>query len=123
MPVTLLSPPETRRRFEQDLATGLATLTIEEDGGRQRLEESGIELWSKTLRAFAIHPDDPLSAAARITARWGLRQGDWQVETEMRSVVTADDSAFHVHNELDAFEGGVRAYSRSWDFAVPRGPL
>jgi hypothetical protein len=35
-------------------------------------------------------------------------------------VQTATRDAFHIHAEMDAFEGNSRVMSRNWDCAVPR---
>jgi hypothetical protein len=34
--------------------------------------------------------------------------------------MTADGESFRVTNNLDAYEGNQRVFSKSWDFTVPR---
>ena len=49
-----------------------------------------------------------------------FRRGDWLVRTCTRTVLTADETSFHVTAELDAWEGSTRVFSRNWRRSIPR---
>ena len=49
-----------------------------------------------------------------------FRRKDWSVKTITRTVLTSDEAYFFIRAELDAYEGDVRIFSKSWDEKILR---
>jgi len=106
--------------IRRDVVTGATALTFRQDyGGRRRLE-SGLEFETYGEDVFTIAPDEPLSAVARSDRTDELARGNWRVRVDTWSVVSADAERFHVTNQIQAFEGHVRVFTKSWDRMIPR---
>ncbi|HWE62827.1 MAG TPA: CocE/NonD family hydrolase [Chloroflexota bacterium] len=113
-------PPETARRLAvqvlglnpgartitHDTATGRYELTVNRPYiGGARLLDSGREYTGATVDTYTIVEGEPLSA---------------QVQSRSTITMSADATHFHVTNALDAYEGNVRVFARTWTFTVPR---
>ncbi len=49
-----------------------------------------------------------------------FRRDDWKAKTITRTVLTSTRTDFIIRATLDAYEGDVRVYSRSFDERIPR---
>ena len=87
---------------------------------RGRMLDSGLEYESTRADVFSITAGDPLSARAECRRSVSFQRGDWRVHVETASTLTADAKTFHLTNVLDAYEGAVRVFAKTWHLAVPR---
>ncbi len=117
---TRLQPEVHKWRVIRDLATDESTLEVIKDDGTFRLDDIEWEVTSKTSEWYSYRDDD--FDSLRGETRWvrAFRRGDWSVRTVTRTVLTSDTTHFHLHAELDAYEGDDRVYSRNWRSAIPR---
>lgn len=118
--IEVLSPGSRERTMHHDVIRGKFRLTDCGGSGYQRIVESGIEFGSAYTNTYTIMEGDPLSASVRCDRTAKIGRGDWQTRVETSSVMTADAEAFHVTNTLDAYEGNVRVFAKTWNFKVPR---
>lgn len=118
----ILRAPSHHRATERR-ESGLTLLRSEDDLGRFRNRQSGLETDSKVQHLHWINPDDPLSAETE--ARWAFatRRGDWQVSTRSWTRMTADRETFIVSAGLEAFEGDELVYERTWEEIIERDHL
>ncbi|MGD9028742.1 MAG: CocE/NonD family hydrolase [Anaerolineae bacterium] len=116
---TLRHPRRTRTITEDvgDRRLGIHDLS---DHGRTRLTDTGLEVHSRIEDHFSIVEDDPLSASVSCTGEIGLRRDDWEVRAETFSQMTADGDHFTVTHVLDAYEGNVRVFNKTWHVRIPR---
>ena len=49
-----------------------------------------------------------------------ISRGGWRTRVETQSMLSATADEFMVTNSIDAYEGEVRVYSKSWYRSVPR---
>jgi putative CocE/NonD family hydrolase len=119
----LLRSPSRRRQVRRDLIDGTAELVDRIDDGGRRLLAGGLEFSAASANTYTIVADDPLSAQARCDHTIEIGRGDWQTRIETSSLMTADAAHFHVSNQLDAYEGQTRIFTKSWSFKVPRDHL
>jgi hypothetical protein len=49
-----------------------------------------------------------------------IARGGWQTRVQTESVMTSTATHFLITNQLEAFEGEVRVFARTWSFSVPR---
>ncbi|MCG5497301.1 CocE/NonD family hydrolase [Ectothiorhodospira variabilis] len=107
-------------RVVRDLAIDRSTLEVVNDQGTVLLSTLGLEMQRKALEWYSYRGDDFNSTRGETLWERGLRRDDWQIRTVTRTVLTSTIHEFHIHAELDAFEGEMRVYSRNWDISIPR---
>ncbi|REJ36839.1 MAG: peptidase S15 [Bacillota bacterium] len=90
------------------------------DEGRTRLVEDGLEWEWVNEDRFEIREGNPLTARVTSTRQVSLQRDDWSVRVETFSVMTSDRDNFIVTNTVDAYEGDVRVFSRTWHRVIPR---
>lgn len=118
--ITRLEGPEHNWLVHRDLAHDLSTLEVVKDEGRYRIDEIDLEVSDRTWDWYTYQGDDFESLRGETRTERGFSRGDWQVTTTTRTVLTADQSNFHIHAELDAWEGDKRVFAKNWDRCIPR---
>ncbi len=118
--VEMVRAKESGCEIRTNFVTGGHELVFRQDyGGRRRLP-NGLEFETFGEDGFTIVAGDPLSALTRSERTDGLSRGDWRVRVETSSVLTGDADSFLVTNTVDAYEGDVRVFAKTWSLAVPR---
>jgi hypothetical protein len=121
VPVEIMRPTQTGCFVHRDVADGTFLLEFVQDyGGRRRLVANGLEFEDGGKDTFTIVEGDPLSAVARSTRTSVRRRGDWSVRIETDSRLSGDAESFHVTNAIDAYEGNVRVWARTWTQKIAR---
>ena len=95
-------------------------MKVSTDDGRLRYLDNGLETDHRSVETFKVREGDPLSLSQHIRSTLEFQRGAWRVRVETDSLMTADASYFHLSNHLDAYEGDVRVFTKSWVTAVPR---
>jgi uncharacterized protein len=108
------------RTIEHDVAAGAWRLTDTEDHGCIRFIDAGLDYDRVHVDSYSICDGQPLSANVQCERTIGLQRGEWQTRVETASRMWADAAAFHVSNELKAFEGDRLVFSKTWRFSVAR---
>ncbi|MBI1777999.1 MAG: CocE/NonD family hydrolase [Proteobacteria bacterium] len=117
---TALKVGGSRRVLTRDLGLGWSEFVVENDTGVGRIEDHGLEVGSKTRQRYRIRPDDPLSAEIDVTWSQIVGRGEWQTRTETRTVMSATRENFLISAAVDAYEGGIRIFTKSWNRAISR---
>jgi len=120
LPVATLRPSRREHTVTHDHVTGWTTLRVFDDSGRMRFSDNGLETEHISTETFAAREGDPLSLRQQIRSSHEFQRAEWRVRIETDSVMTADATRFHVANELIAYEGDTRVFSKSWVSAIPR---
>ena len=121
--VTTLEPGEHNWIVHRDLATDTSTLAVINDNGRWRLDEIALEVEDRARELYVTTADDFASARGEVETVRSLRRGDWNVRTITRTSLTTDATMFHLHAQVDGYEGGERVYSRNFSEVIPRDLL
>jgi uncharacterized protein len=118
---TVLRLGAVHRRVTHDVATGIQDIEVLRDDGGARIESIGVETDFHKILRYRAHPDDP--TAARAEADYDIRhrhkQG-WDTRIRTHSAIACDGADFIVESDLEAFEGEIRIFSRSWTERIPR---
>jgi putative CocE/NonD family hydrolase len=117
---TEIRPARSIRQVIHDIATGISTILIQQDGGRHTVGPDGLEIGSGGKLHFEIQRDDPTSAVCKTEWYWHLKRDTWDVSCTIRSEVHSDCDDFIIVNSLEGTEAGERCYSRSWNAKIPR---
>jgi hypothetical protein len=117
----ILETGEAYRRVEIDLGSGNQSVHVLRDDGRSVIEEIQVETsFLKTLR-YRIHPIDPTSARAEAVYELVHRSGSgWDTRIKTRSAIACTATEFILEADLEAFDGAVRIFSRSWTERIAR---
>jgi hypothetical protein len=114
-----LRPEDATRTFTYDVTKGWLQMVDRIDDGRNRLS-NGIIYDSVITNIFSIVERQPTSARVQCLRQIELSRGDWQTRVETSSVMTSDQDYFHLTNILDAYEGQVQVFTKSWTRKIRR---
>jgi uncharacterized protein len=120
---TQLQEPHHNWRVLRDLSTDESALEVTLDEGSYVLDDIDLLVRSSAREWYRSRNDD--FASLRGETRWihEFARGDWHVRTETHQVLTCDATSFHLHAQLDAYEGEVRVFSRNWSKEIARNLL
>jgi len=114
-----LRPEDANRTFAYDVVKRQHQMTDWMDDGRNRLS-NGIIYDSVITNAFSIVEGQPTSAKVECRRQIEISRADWVTRVETLSVMTSDKDNFHLTNVLDAYEGQVRVFTKSWTRKIRR---
>ena len=120
LPIEMLRPAKVERSINQNVMTGVSTLSSVVDEGRIYFPESDVEYDVVARVETEICEGAPLSAKTRCRWRIEHKRDGWQTYIETDSVMTATAEHFVVTNRLEAFEGDTPVFEKVWDFQTPR---
>jgi len=118
-----LNPGEQRWQVTRDLIGYESALEVVKDLGVVRFPGIDLDVRRRAHEWYRWTGDDFGSVRGEVAWTMGFSRGDWSVTTVTRTTLTSDDTAFHLHAELDAYEGGERVYARNWRERIPRDHL
>ncbi|MCA9973102.1 MAG: CocE/NonD family hydrolase [Anaerolineales bacterium] len=118
--VELLRSGSRRKWVERDLIDGWTTAVLAVEEERMRFAHSGMVTDGRSRETLAVRDGDPLSMCNRVQHTLVYEQDDWRVRVETDSVLTADETTFHVTCQLAGYEGDARVFAKTWTFAIPR---
>ena len=108
------------RVLHHDLGTGAADVAFPWIDHRHTLSEDGTLLAERNVARYRIREGDPLSAAVECEVEVELGRGDWRTRVVARGEMTSTAEAFLLTASLDAYEGELRRFARTWAHAIPR---
>lgn len=119
----LRSPAGTSKSLTEP--DGTVALKTYDDYGKTRDPYHGLIVGSHVEMRYAIHPEDPASAAFHEAWNFTFERGDWQVEIDTENSMTCDAENFYLRRSLRATEGVEKSevMTREWSETIPRGFL
>ncbi len=118
--VEQIEPTHHTWRVTRDLATDESTLEVVKDEGVYRIHEIDLNVTDRVWEWYTSRADDFDSLEGKVYSIRGFKRGDWSVETHGTTVLRASPTHFHLHAQLDAYEGDQRVFSKNWDHRIPR---
>ncbi len=118
--VSFIEPPERRWTVTRDLATDTSTLEVVKNEGIRHLHAIGTEVHERAVERYSVQDDDLNSVQGEVHWVYAMCRDEWNVRTETFTRLTSNETEFHLHARLDAFEGDQRIYSRNWTSVIPR---
>jgi len=120
IPVTQVEEGEQRWTVSRDLVDYNSAVDIVKDRGVVRFDDIALELTRRGRERYSWVGDDVTSAAGETEWLMGFEREEWNVSTITRTMLTADETNFYLHAELDAYEGDDRVASYNWNRTIPR---
>ncbi|WP_299412364.1 CocE/NonD family hydrolase [uncultured Sulfitobacter sp.] len=118
-----LRPENHIRRQETDMVTGIHSLVIEDDFGKQQDAEHGLISGSCARERWDIHPDDPLSARGHCLWEDEMQRGDIQLRTRTECSMWSDADTFYLSAKIEAWENDTLVYTRDRNDEIARDNL
>jgi len=115
-----LQPTEHNWRVVRDLASNESALEVINDHGTVRLDDIDWTVTRDARERYSYVGDDFESLRGEVKATRRFQRGAWSVHTNMRTLLTCTAEHFHLHAELDAYEGDRRVFCNSWNQHIPR---
>jgi hypothetical protein len=110
---------DANRTLSYDSVKGQLQMVDRIDDGRNRLS-NGIIYDSVITNIFSILEGQPTSARVECKRQIEVSRDDWVTRVETSSVMTSDKNYFLLTNVLNAFEGPVRVFTKSWTSKICR---
>ncbi|MGI9334465.1 MAG: CocE/NonD family hydrolase [Gammaproteobacteria bacterium] len=120
MPHTVAQPYARSRSVSRDIETGTTIIEAVKDRGRIHLHEPDLWYAGRGTERYEIRDGEPLAAKAETHYAIAIERGRWRTRTETHTVMSATDDEFLITATLDAYEGDVRIFARSYDARIPR---
>jgi uncharacterized protein len=122
-PRTLMRPPRQEWLITHDLARDRSELKVVFDEGTYHLHDIDLEVRTAVEERYSYNDDEHDTLRGETHWERTFARGDWRVHTIARTIMTSDAAHFIVRADLDAYEGDVRVYTRSWNRRIPRNLL
>lgn len=116
----VLIPASSGRKIERDLATGIWTETLLEDGGRSYVPAIDLDVADGMTCSYTIQDDDPLSAEAVWNWHSTRNRDGWDIAISTETRLRATETEWLCDTEIDAKQDGVSVFSRAWRERIPR---
>jgi len=117
---TLLAPAQRQWQVNLDLGSNRVTLQVINNEARLRLDDHGLEIGREARENYSYRNNDYATVRGTVTQVRQFQRGDWTVRTVTSTILSADAERFFIRATLDAYEGDVRVFARSWDEEIPR---
>jgi hypothetical protein len=120
VPTTLLAPAHREWTVTHNLATNDVTQKIINKDAKIRLDEIDLEMQKDSTETYTYCNNNYDTVRGEVLTTRSLKRGDWHAISITRTILTSTRTHFYIRATLDAYEGDVRIFSKSWDEAIPR---
>jgi hypothetical protein len=117
---TQLRPSEQQWTVSRDLVDYQSALEVVKDGGVVLFDDIGLEVGRRTYQRYSWMADDFESAHGEVVGTMTFRRDGWSVRTVTRTILSCSQKDFHLHAQLDGYEGERRVFSKNWEQSIPR---
>jgi putative CocE/NonD family hydrolase len=111
---------EQRWQVTRDLVDDASELHVVKDSGGIRFDDIGLEVDQRVEERYGSTGNDFDSVSGEVVSTSTFSREEWRVSAITRTKLTSDTTNFHLHAELDAYEGDERLLSLNWDRTIPR---
>jgi len=115
-----LRPVHRSRVITRSVDSGTVEIMAVKDRGETHLGEIDLTIAGSGTDRYQLTGDDPLSARHETEYTIEMRRGDWQIRTVGVIAMTATATDFLLSATMDAYEGEMRVFSKSWTQKTPR---
>ncbi len=117
---TLLVPAKREWTVTHNLANNEVTLNVINNDKQFRLNDINLELRRDSREKYTYSNNEYDTVRGYVKGVREFRRDNWKVKTITRTVLTSTRKDFIIRATLDAYEGDVRVFSKSFDERIPR---
>ncbi len=123
MPSTILHPAVKEWQVIHNLRSNKVTLHVINHEAKTKLPEINWAMGKKVEEKYIYRNNNYDTLRGEVTSERKFERDDWSVYTKTRTILTSTKTHFIIRATLDAYEGDVRIYSKTWDEKVKRDLL
>ncbi len=117
---TMLVPAKREWLVERNLASNEVIQKITNNDPQYRLEHINVELRKDAKERYSYSNNKYETLRGEVKGIREFRREGWNIHTKTHTILTSTRTHFIIRATLDAYEGDVRVFSRSFDERVPR---
>ncbi len=117
---TLLVPAHREWIVERNLATNEVIQKVENKDPQYRLNHIDVEIRKDATERYSYSNNKYETLRGEVKGIREFRREGWKIKTITRTILTSTTTHFVIRATLDAYEGDVRVFSRSFDESIPR---
>ena len=117
---TLLVPAKRDWEVRHNLGRNVVSLVVISNDARILLEDIGMVIGRNVFERYRFVSNQYDSLRAEATHERIFERGSWRIFTRTTTILTSTRSHFMITATLDAYEGDVRKFSKTWDEKIPR---
>jgi len=117
---TLLAPAKREWQVIHNLARNEVTLDVVNNDPLLRLDDIGLAFGRDVEECYSFRNNRYDTVRGEVMQERRFERPGWHVRTVTRTVLTSTNKAFLIRATLDAYEGDVRVFAKSWDEEIPR---
>lgn len=119
--VTQIRPGQHSWTVSREMSNYRNELNIVKDNGLLRIGENpGMEVTQRVTERYGWFADQSTSVYGETDWSVTFAHEGWKATTHTRTRLTCTATEFHLHAELDAYDGSERLASRNWTTTIPR---
>lgn len=123
MKTTLLVPPKREWQVIHNLATNEVTLQVINNDAQYKINDINWAVQKDVTEKYSYQSYNYDTLRGEVISERSFKRNDWAVYTKTRTVLTSTKTHFIIRATLDAYEGDVRVFSKSWDERIKRDYL
>lgn len=113
-------PGEQDWSVHRNMVDLTGSLRVVKDLGEMHFPDIDLSVVRRAYEEYSFTAGDFDSLRGETDWTMGFERDQWKVRTTTRTVLTSTATEFHLHAELDAYEGERRVASKSWSTSIPR---
>lgn len=117
---TLVTPAERHWTVSHNLATNHVALNVINNDAQVWLHDLNLTMGRDVTEHFSYCNDRYGTVRAEAIQERHFKRDDWRIHTITKTVITSMRTHFIIRATLDAYEGDLRIFSKSWDETIPR---
>lgn len=123
MPSTLLVPPKREWQVIHNLASNQVTLHVTNNDAQYKIDPINWSVQKDVTEKYSYQSYNYDTLRGEVVSERSFKRDDWSTQIKTRTVLTSTKTHFIIRATLDAYEGDVRIFSKSWDERVKRDYL
>jgi len=120
---TLLVPAKREWEVIHNLATNATTLDVINDDPQYKIDEINWTIRKDVTEKYSYQGYNYDTLRGEVSSERSFKRDDWIVRTKTCTILTSTKTHFIIRASLDAYEGDVRVFSKSWDERIKRDYL
>lgn len=123
MPATILKPANREWEVIHNLRTNRVTLHVVNNDGKTRLPHINWAIERNVEEKYSYRNNNYDTLRGEVASEMRFERDDWTVFTRTHTILTSTKTHFIIRAILDAYEGDVRVFSKTWDERITRDLL
>jgi len=120
---TLHVPAKREWQVIHNLASNEVTLQVTNNDAQYTIDDINWTIRKDVTEKYSYQSYNYDTLRGEVISRRSFKRGDWSTFTITRTVLTSTKTHFVIRASLDAYEGDVRVFSKSWNERIKRDYL